>query len=319
VQATRGLLFPFKMAHTNNPYNYLPEYSGTWTSCRNVQWKTDCDLGLTGISVRTTDSVSHLKISFRGDNYPQYEFNRVRVFHDTDSASFQIRVLNPDVSASAVTNYALGYTDLLLSKFQNYIDLEFVKMSEQQNHFTLYGLSMESDDPGFVYSAIGVNGAATSSYLRCNLFEQHLKAIQADLVIFSIGINDANTTTFDAARYERNYDSLVARVLRANPNTAILFTTNNDSYYHKKYPNKNAEKVRSVMIKLASKYDAAVWDMYGVMGGLGSIKSWIKAGLANPDKIHLLKPGYELMADLMFNSLMQAYDQHLRQVFLNQN
>ncbi len=321
TEATRGLIFPFKMARTNNPYNYLPEYTGTWESCRNVQWKKTCDLGLTGISVTTYDTLTNLKVSFRGTDYPKYEFNRIRVFHDTDSSSFEIRLLNPGVTVTHSVNHDLGYTELYFSEYQNYFQLEFRKTSPNQNHFTLYGVSMESEDPGFVYNAIGVNGAATKSYLRCNLFEKHLTAIQPDLVVFSIGINDANMPAgdFSPKTYERRYDSLVARVYRANPNAAILFTTNNDSYYKRKYPNRNAEKVRNVMLRLAKKHDAMVWDMYGVMGGLGSIKTWIKAGLANPDKIHLLRPGYELMADLMFNSLMQAYDQHLHQVYQNEN
>ncbi|HEX2900238.1 MAG TPA: hypothetical protein VHS96_11025, partial [Bacteroidia bacterium] len=49
TEATRGLLFPYNMARTNNPYNYHTEYTGQWESCRNVQWNRACDLGLTGI------------------------------------------------------------------------------------------------------------------------------------------------------------------------------------------------------------------------------------------------------------------------------
>jgi lysophospholipase L1-like esterase len=111
----------------------------------------------------------------------------------------------------------------------------------------------------------------------------------------------------------------VLRVRKANPRAAILFTTNTDSYYKKKYPNKNAEAVRDVMLRLARKHRAAVWDCYAVMGGLGSIKTWIGAGLANTDKVHLVKPGYELLADLLFNAVMQDYDLHLQQLYQNQN
>ncbi|MBL0017520.1 MAG: hypothetical protein IPP17_14070 [Bacteroidetes bacterium] len=317
TEATRGLLFPFTMARTNNPYNYHTEYTGQWESCRNVQWNRACDLGLTGISATTRDSSCRIKVFFRGADYPQYEFNRVRIFQDTDSTSYTARVVNSGVSASYAVDTALGFSAHRLGSFQTFVEIEIKKTAPSQNHFTLYGISMESDDPGFVYSAMGVNGAATKSYLRCSLFEQHLKAITPDLVIFSVGINDANTTEFDSHLFEKNYDSLVVRVQRASPNAVVLFTTNNDTYYQKKYPNRNAEKVRASMLKLAKKHNAAVWDLYEVMGGLGSIKDWIAAGLANSDKIHLLKPGYELVADLMFNALMQAYDQHLKIVYQN--
>lgn len=316
TEATRGLLFPYSMARTNNPPTFLPEYTGTWENCRNVQWTRDCTLGLTGISATTHDSVARVRIGFRGAGYPQYEFDRLRVFHDLDSSSYRLRVTNAGVTAQERPNVALGYTEFQLSGYQTFIELEIHKTAATQNHFTFYGISFESDDPGFVYHAIGVNGAATKSYLRCQLMEQHLRALQPDLVVFSIGINDANTTEFDSHLYERNYDSLVDRVRRAAPHCAILFTTNTDSYYQKKYPNRNAEKVRASMLKLAKKHNAVVWDLFEVMGGLGSIKDWVAAGLAQGDKIHLQKVGYELVADLMFNALMQAYDQHLRDLSL---
>jgi lysophospholipase L1-like esterase len=319
TEATRGLVFPYSMARTNNPYNYLTEYTGSWESCRNIQWNKACNLGLTGISVTTRDSLCRIKISFRGADYPQYDFNRIRVLHDTDTTSYSLSLLNPGVATQIEHNKANGFTLFRTSAMQNYLELEIRKTAPHQNHFTLFGISMESDDPGFIYHAIGVNGAATKSFVRCNLFETHLRAVKPDLVIFSVGINDANTTEFDSHGYERNYDSLVAYVHRAAPDAAVMFTTNTDSYYQKKYPNKNAEKVRASMLKLAKKHSAIVWDLYEVMGGLGSIKEWIAAGLANSDKIHLLKPGYELLADLMFNALLQAYDQHLREAYHSEN
>ena len=312
VRGSRGLLFPFKMARTNNPYNYKPEFTGNWDACRCVTRATGCSLGLTGISVTTRDTLTTLKISFRGEDYPQYAFNRVRVFHDMVPESFEAFLPEGAPEHQRAIDQSGGATVFRLNQHENAIELEFRKTGDHQDHFTLHGIALESDDPGFIYHAIGVNGAATSSYLRCSLFTQHMAAISPDLVVFSIGINDANGPNFDQARYERNYDKLIARVKEANPNAAILFTTNNDSYYKRRYPNKNAEKVRAAMLRLAEKHGAAVWDMYGVMGGLGSIKKWETAGLANRDKIHLLKPGYIHVADLMFNALMKSYDDHLR-------
>ena len=61
------------------------------------------------------------------------------------------------------------------------------------------------------------------------------------------------------------------------------------------------------MIRLATKHNAAMWDMYHVMGGLGSIKTWQKHGLAKTDKIHLTTDGYKLMGDLMFSAIMKGY------------
>lgn len=332
-QGARGLLFPFKMAKTNNPYNYLPEWTGNWESCRNVQRKRDCLLGLTGISVTTRDTLSSLSLSFRGKNYPQYEFNTVRVFHDQGADSYSLRVKEfisfDQMDGGEISqvveklDYTLhpsdkGYTEIRFKEHFSRLDLEFVKTAEGQNHFTLYGISLDNQDPGFIYHAIGINGASVPSYLRCQLFEKHMAAIQPDLVILSVGINDANQPAkdFSPARYERHYDSLLTWIRRAAPETRVLFTTNNDSYYRRRYANKNAIKVRETMLRLAKKYSSmAVWDMFGVMGGLGSIRKWELEGLARRDKIHFTADGYRLMGDLLFNALLKDYEGHLSRKF----
>lgn len=310
-RGARGFLFPYRMAKTNNPYNYRPEYTGTWESCRNVESKRPCTLGLSGISVTTTDTLSTLKIYYRGDDYPRYGFNRVKVFHNLDSTSFFVFLDEPGARVTARKDVAGGFTEFSLDRETDTLRLRFVRTDTVQENFTLYGLSLENDEPGIIYSGVGVNGAATRSYTRCKLFSQHLKAVPPDLVILSIGINDAYVKEFDPALFERRYDTLVTMIKAASPQTAILFTTNNDSYYKRRYPNKNAEAVRTTMQQLARKHHAGLWDMYGVMGGLGSIRKWQLEGLAKADKIHLTGEGYALVGDLLFNALLEGYEQFM--------
>ena len=184
-------------------------------------------------------------------------------------------------------------------------------MDTIEKEFALYGVTLENQDPGICYHSIGVNGASVPSYLRCELFTKHLEIIKPDLVIFSVGINDAYDTQFTASNYEKNYDTLIKYFQTVSPNAALLFTTNNDSYFKRKYPNKKAEDVRDVMKNLAAKYGGGVWDMYGLMGGLGSVRTWEKAGLAKKDKIHFTKAGYETVGDLLFEAIIKSYNEFL--------
>ena len=314
-RGARGFLFPYRMAKTNNPYNYRPEYTGDWEGCRNVESKKDCLLGLSGMKVTTTDSLSTMKMYYRGDDYPRYRFNRVKVFHNVDSTSFFVFLDEPNAVVTARRDIEGGYTEFTLDKESDTLRLRFVRTDTLQENFTLYGLSLENDDPGLIYSGVGVNGAAVPSYLRCEMLSKHLSAVPPDLVILSIGINDAYVRNFDQSLYERRYDTLISAIKKAAPNTAILFTTNNDSYYRRRYPNKNAELVRKAMINLAGKYNGGVWDMYGVMGGLGSIRKWELEGLAKRDKIHLTSDGYQLIGDLLFNAVLDGYEKHLQKKY----
>jgi len=309
LNSYRGFLFPYRMARTNNPSNYQISYTGYWTSCRNVEKKKSCELGLSGISVTTTDTLTSLKIYFDHEYVP-YTFTSLKVFHQLDSTSFSI--VPSDTLFTREINEELGYTAFHFAHPQDTLSLKFVKTSPSQQSFSLYGLEFENKEPGFAYHAIGVNGADVPSYLRCALLEKHVAAIGPDLMIFSIGINDAYTTRFDPEIFKANYTELINRIKTISPHVNIIFTTNNDSYYRKRYVNKNGEKVRQAMIELARQHHAGVWDLYTIMGGYNSIRQWETYGLAKRDKIHFTKEGYNLVGDLFFSALIKSYEYHMK-------
>jgi len=313
VNGGRGFIFPYTMAKTNNPYGYNPEYTGTWTSNKNTTRADTAALGISGYSVTTKDTLTTLKISFRGEVYSGYQFNRVKVLHRMDS-SYTVTAYSNDVQVNIERNMhvAKGYTEFEYDRYVDTLYLRFQKTLPEQKSFTLYGITLESADPGFFYHANGVNGASTTSWLRCQHFTQELSVIKPDLVVFSIGINDAHDPDFSADRYERNYEQLIARTLQASPDAAILLTSNTDSYIKRKYPNKNGAAVRDVMMRLAAKHGCAVWDTFGVMGGQTSIARWEEAGLAKKDRVHLTRPGYVALGDLLFSAMMEAYGDHVR-------
>jgi len=307
----RGFLFPYRLAHTNNPYYYKVTSKGEWKGFRNSVNKHKSIWGVSGITATTEDTLSSFKIIFRGENTPKYDFNSIKIFHNMDSNSFCIDLVN-DTPSTIEINYEIGYTEFKFDGYRDSLEFKIFKTEANQTHFSLYGISLDNDDPGIVYNSIGVNGASTKSYLRAKLFRKHLKAIQPDLVIFCIGINDAYDPDFCTTCYENNYDTLVSWIKSVNPTAQFLFVTNNDSYYKRRYPNKRALKAREIMIKLAKKYHAGMWDMFNVMGGLGAIKTWENNGMAKRDKIHLTKKGYVLMGDLMFSAIVKEYNKYLR-------
>lgn len=313
VKGGRGFIFPYAMAKTNNPYWYLPEYTGKWTSVKNLTRADTAALGISGYSVTTTDTLTTLKVSFRGEVYSGYQFNRVKVMHRMDS-SYTVTAYSkdPQVHIESSVDVQHGYTEFQYDRYVDTLYLRFQRTALDQRCFTLYGITLESDDPGFFYHANGVNGASTTSWLRCQQFVRELAVIKPDLVVFSIGINDAHDPDFSAERYERNYEQLIARVKEASPNAAILLTTNTDSYIKRRYPNKNGTAVRDVMMRLGAKYGCAVWDTFGVMGGQHAIARWEQAGLAKKDLIHLTRPGYVALGDLLFNAMMEAYGEHIK-------
>ncbi len=312
----RGFIFPYTVAKTNNPANFSVKYTGEWQSCRNVDNGNDCDLGLSGISVTTFDTLSSITIVLNHDDYPKYDFNKVKIFHPIDSTSFSVEIFTSngksiEKTKNIIYNDTLGYTMFVLSDYIDTLNLKFVKTKACQNKFVLHGISLETNDPGIIYHSIGVNGAKVKSYLKCNLFSQHLKALSPDWVIVSLGTNDAYPKYFDSNVFEREYDTLITKIKKAVPHAAILLTVQGDSYRYKKYINHNTLKARQVIYDLAQIHNLAVWDFFTVMGGLNSIALWNEQQLTAHDKLHLSKKGYLLQGNLFFNAFLKKYDQSI--------
>ncbi len=317
INAGRGFVFPYRLAHTNTPYGYYFRYTGKWTTCRNVQKRETCDLGMAGISARTEDTLSSLTLLIEPDNDLDYSFNRIKIYHDINSSSYNIGIDSNLVDSQKVF-VNKGYTEFYLNKYIDSLYIKFYKADSLQSYFQLYGMDLESDNAGIIYHNLGINGAATTSFLRCNRMEMDLRSIKPDLVIFGIGINDAYGRNFNQKLFENHYDSLVARVQAANPDVAIIFVSNNDSYIHKRYLNRNGIKVQQSMYHLAKKYNAAVWDMFEVMGGLNSIVVWQKDYLAKRDRVHFTRTGYILLGDLLFDAIIKDYGDYLENNYRQQ-
>jgi lysophospholipase L1-like esterase len=312
IRAGRGFLFPFTLARSNNPYWYEPVHTGTWSAVRNVNRADSTLLGLAGISATTRDSSATLRISFRGEVYAGYTFDRVELFHKVDSCmAITVKGANGLQPVSVSLD---SLTQRSIYRFDRPTDTLHVRVvrTDSTQRFTLRGIHLGSSDPGIYLHGCGVNGASTTSWLRCQTFSTELSTVGADLVMLSIGINDAHDPDFDAQRYKTNYAELIDRIRRAQPNAAILLTTNTDSYVKRRTPNRNAEAVRQVMRELSVEHGVGVWDALGVMGGVGSIRLWESAGLAKRDRIHLTSEGYALLGDLLFDAWQELYDAHLR-------
>ena len=203
-----------------------------------------------------------------------------------------------------------GHIKYQLSKAVDSLSFSIVKKQNIESKFSLFGFCFDNNKHGISYHSIGVNGASVPSYLRCVNLENQLELMPPDLVIFSIGINDAYENDFSKESYSKNYDTLIQRIYSINPEAAILFTTNNDSYYHQKHPNERVYEAKEAMVNLAESKKLALWDLFEIMGGLNSIQKWHSDDLAKKDLLHLNYKGYNLIGDLLFEAFMEAYKKY---------
>jgi lysophospholipase L1-like esterase len=305
----RGLIFPYKIAHTNGPWNYGIDYTGHWEYCKNINRRVPCNCGLTGYTAisRDTNSTITVYANHKADN-PYYGITRVKVLHRTDEHSFHPVLY--DVKIIEENQYE-GYTEFILLEETDVITLGFKQTDSRQNRIELYGITLETEDPGIVFNSVGVNSADCKAFLRCGLLEQQLQILDPTLVIVSLGTNDAYSKVFDKQEFKDNYAELFARIRKGAPNCSIILTTPGDNYRYRKYYNFNNVGAREAIFELAKEENLSVWDFFTVMGGPNSIYDWYKSGLASADKIHFTQAGYELTGMLLYEAIMQAYYEHL--------
>lgn len=211
-------------------------------------------------------------------------------------------------------------TDPKASDIVVHIDSAAMEPKSDRPRFTLTGILTENENPGIIYNTVGINGAKVPSYFEsvCPLFERELSFTKPDLVIFAVGINDANVDYFNEKQFRANYDTLLARIQNVNPNVAVIFETNNDSFRKNKknryIQHPNGELARKAFYKLAEKHNAGLWDKFAIMGGLGSMAKWEKADLAKKDKVHFKIAGYHLLGDLFYKAFIHAYQDHIAEL-----
>jgi lysophospholipase L1-like esterase len=304
----RGMVFPYKLAHTNNPTNYKVACKGDWKYCINTQANRSCPVGLMGMSVSTCDKTASITINPNNDKQIEYRFCRVRVFHSM--THYKLTLLSNGISYSGSYDTLAGFT-LFQIPDAYVMKIQLNRPDSIQETITLYGISLENDDPGIVYNAIGVNGAKLNSYLSCEYYSQQLAALDPDLIIFSIGTNVGNTREFNPSLYGLEYLRLIEISKIAAPTAAILITVPNDCYLYKKYVNTNTALMRGEIFKLAADQNYGVWDFYSVMGGLNSSEVWHKNNLIRDDRIHFTQAGYILKGDLFVDAFLKAWEKNL--------
>jgi lysophospholipase L1-like esterase len=313
TEGDRGLIFPFAVAKSNNPHSYIVDYSGEWSSVRNSlsngnvsSTKLNSDLGLTGMSISTSDSKAMLKVLQPQTGYTTSPFTRIRVFHSTGEHIPKIVLKETDNLLHQITNESLGYTLFMLKEPMDSFSFVFDFTNHKLQEISIYGISLETGYAGSTYSALGVNGASVKGLLKSNLLEKQLSVMNPSLIILSYGTNDVYQN-FNAVEFESDYTILIQRIRSVLPNVPILLTTPGDALKNRTQTINELPEVIDLIHKVASNNDCAVWDFYEVMGGNGSINQWFQAGLTNADKLHFTKKGYELQADLLFQALIQNY------------
>lgn len=310
--AGRGLIVPLHLMHTNEPEGYRIDSPNAWTGSRCAIWNVPFAVGIGGVAIATLDPVVEFTLQA-----PEDPFNRITVFHHSEAP-----FLSPDTVFS--TDIFCPADDTEYSTCINLNrSVECVTLRGDISHegFTtpvFYGFSLENGRSGVLYHSAGVNGNAFEYLNRSPAIVELSPLLNPDLIVVSLGTNDAIGTNFNADRLYAQVDRLLGQLRRVNPDAAMLLVTPMEFCSRSRVrgvirytPNKNVEAVRNVIIRAARAHELPYWDLYDVARGGGAMERWHKAGLTYIDRVHLLREGYVLQGELFYRALSDAYRAYL--------
>lgn len=311
----RGLVVPFRVARTNEPFNYKSSSVYHWQSKRCVFPNQPLPIGIGGVTISTTDSCADFTIKTIDDSMLKYSFNKVKVFYENDSASYRLAIM--DSLGSKVGMIAPDSVDhfpyisfLSLPALTNTATIQIVKTAAEQSRATIYGLLLENGNPGIIYHTIGVNGAEFRHYSEALHFSEQTKALKPDLIIISLGTNEAFALNFNQDKFYADMQLLYSQLKKENPNAGFLFTIPACSYRRKK-PNPRLALAGKTIIRFTTDNNICYWNLQAATGGDNSAVNWKKYRLLRPDGVHYNLAGYGLQGRLFCKAFLNSYNTYV--------
>lgn len=288
--AGRGLIFPLRLAGTNQPDDYKISSAGGIT-------RNSSDRGIGGFALNAS-ATSSIDISTNSFFNTDNSFNKLSVISSSPGLSPKAQVADGSETFANWNEYSLR--SLMWDKATSKIS---VKLDGEAS--ILYGLILEKQSPGLLYHSTGINGAGFYNLLDSpNLFKQ-IGMLNPDLIIISLGTNDAQgkyRNDLFASNLKRFWQLLRTYC----PDSAVLFTLPPDSKKHGKH-NADLEKLEKTIVDFARQNSCAWWDLSDVMGGKGSISKWRKEQMASQDYLHYTPKGYMLQGYLFYQAFVKSY------------
>ena len=301
-------VFPYRIGKTNGQPFATSFTDGKWKLCRSIGKSFCMPLGMSALSVSTRDSANLFGVRLTKSAACKF-VNEVKVFHNF-SAGYRFELCARDsLRVKRSENREAGFTRFVFDLPADSFCFRLLRIDTLNPDFSLFGFSLENTiAPGFYLAALGANGASSTSFLRSENLVQQLAAIEPDLYILSLGVNDTQSKGFEKDDFIENYDTLITILRKASPNSAVLLTTTTDNYIRRRTSNRRSITAKEAMFQLMLTHDIGVWDLFSLMGGYRSMTNWHKAGLASRDKVHFNSRGYGVVSALMFEAFIKAYE-----------
>lgn len=310
--AGRGLVVPARVARSNESPQTASESGGKWEARKIIYTEQPLPAGIGGYTFSSEDSSAWIRIR----TIPPEERNRrLMLFLRKTPASYWVTVRDSaDRIVAVAGNFSEEASDLsrvVLPYPMQEFRLQAWKTLPGQNRITLFGMALMNDRPGVLYHATGVNGAKFRHYAAEPDFSRQAATLAPDLVIVSLGTNEATEHPYQDPKLDQYITRLVESIRSHRPGVPILLTTPPGSFRQQSKKNPSVEFVRERILGVAESQGLAVADLWQAGGGSSFTTRWKKSGLMQPDGIHYTPEGYRLQGEMIYLALIEAYNAYV--------
>jgi len=305
----RGYVFPYALAGTTSTYDYLSSGAGQWLYARSVHPSPVLPLGITGIAIGTYDPLATWRVRWAPEYTPAAPPSAQVGLLTRTLKDIQHTLAYHDSAAPLTRTIPAGYqlTWHTLSKPVLFLEGRFSwEGSDSLGYAELHGLFLE-DTGRVTYYTMGINGARLRDLPTLPLLKESLRLLQPDLVVIDLGTNDLYGLDGGLVGYKLALEAAIDTIRKAISEVDILVTTPM-SFYRRMRPVPELKAASQIARWVAVQKQVALWDAASL---LGDIKSWRLAGLAHPDMVHLLSPGYAHKGQLFARAFLHGYWKYL--------
>lgn len=165
---------------------------------------------------------------------------------------------------------------------------------------------------GITWETLGLNGAQADLLLRQDaaLLKDHIARRNPALILVAYGTNESRRKDWTVETYQQALDGVLRLLREAAPVASILVVGAPDQFIRTRrsaVPPSGTDQILEAQRKAALEHRCAFWNLRAAMGGPGSMKQWVRAGLAQGDYVHLTSAGYRLVGDALYDLILGQY------------
>lgn len=267
--------------------------------------------GLAGVAMTTSSSRAFGRISTGTRHASRFELFFLR---QPDGGTLEVRIDQRVVRRvrTGADEVAADYALFTVPDGPHTFELR----SRGDGPVTIYGVAVEREVPGVILDTLGINGARAASQLMWDeeLWREHLRRRNPDLVVLAYGTNESGDDDQPIESYERDLRQVVARVRAASPSASCLLIGPSD----RPIVNRDGtflERPRTALVievqrRVSSEMGCAFFDLVDFGGGPMHMVEWaaLEPAWAQRDHVHYTIRGYQRLGEVLHTSLLTGYD-----------